>query len=417
MRSKSLVASITLALVAVNVQVAHADDENVVTRMIQDCAITPDTTCIKTISAITDSGSEIKATLTGRTSSDYSTGPNFQDDEYSLPGLNFESPAQSNFIVRIFEHATWLQLDLEPSWIDYNQGSSRQLAIITPHRPTSNYCGPSDNPFPCQRALLFNQHLLFKVTLQIPKASEPAYIAGYTTALKYSYGTNARVIQGTDYEDLSLTMDTSKREFMLYSNLLPDPLSTSQYADYEIDRPVVNVFSASDPNAQTLGKCSGIPTVSVISNGINPDVPVWDPNSQTIGVNLSGPHFKVNGDLNTGFFEATISKAMGECLWGINLGNETQAIVNLTDDSGGEATKVETIVSHMEGNNFVLTDANFHYSSPHFAIKLQNLTLVQPPATTLPAKIIKTIKCKKGNSTKVLSVVNPTCPKGYQRLK
>jgi hypothetical protein len=73
----------------------------------------------------------------------------------------------------------------------------------------------------------------------------------------------------------------------------------------------------------------------VISNGLNPDVPVWDASTQTISVQVSGPHYKINGELNAGFFQARISKEIAKCLWNLDVSSATKAQITLTDQGTG----------------------------------------------------------------------------------
>ncbi len=403
------------------------EDENFVVKMIRDCTNTPFDTCIKSISATTSSGEVIKALLTGRTVADFGSGDAVIDDEYRLPGLKFEGSSGSNFVARVFFHPNWIQTGVEPSWIDYNKGETRELMILTPHRETSNWCGTTTSPFPCQRSYHFDQPLVFTETLRIPSEMEPSFVNGYTDLLTYSVARNTEKIEGRDYSEVTIQMRTSKRQSVLFSNLLTDPLASSDYADYESDTAGVNLFSAQDINSKALGKCSGIPFLSVISNGLNPEVPKWDAQSQSMSVQLTGPHFKVNGEVNIGFFQAVISGDIAKCLWGLDLSGQTKAQITIVDNKDEQNPVVETISGIFDGHAYTLTDSNFHFSSPKLSLKLFNeqpvkivtdMNLGKPKVdVALGAKQKSIISCVKGKMIRRVSGIKPKCPSGYVQKK
>lgn len=398
--------------------------------LMQDCSITPDVPCIVSISAITPSGQVVKGVLTGRTSSEPVDGDILRTyDEYALPGLNFEAPAGDKVMPRVYYNNSWFQAVIEPSWLDETGQTQQALIIHMPHRPTDLYCGNADAPAPCFRNLMFNQNLTFDYQIRMPKSFTTAFVNARTDQLTYSAGLTPVTIDGNDFATIDMKFHILKKEQALFAPLLPNPLETSQYADFEIDQTIVNAYTPENPNSQGLGACAGTPSVTVLSDGLNPATPVWDPQSQTINVDVSAPHLTVNGDLHKGFFEAIISKEMGKCLWGIDLGAKTQAIVHLTEDSGSGATDVETVTSLMKGDDFILADANFHYSSPRISIQLANSTSTSNPAPisttalgavptmknrtqTPTSHSIKQLVCQKGAIKK--KVTTKQCPVGYK---
>ena len=112
-----------------------------------------------------------------------------------------------------------------------------------------------------------------------------------------------------------------------------------------------------------------MPSVSVISNGLNPGSPIWDSSLSALTVAVSGPHFQVNGEVNRGFFQAKVSSELGKCLWGFDLSLKTRAEVTITESDGG-TQEILTIMGHYDGRQYILTANNFHYSSNTIAIRL-----------------------------------------------
>jgi len=394
--------------------------------MLRDCANTPNRPCIESIFVTTNTGKRIQAVLTGEhatgdggsESSLFGGGPENIDDEYSLQGLTFESPSGNRFIARNFYNGQWMQAVVEPSWIHGTPESSKATILTLPHRPTNLYCGSAASPQPCGRNLMFNQNITFEEKIRLPKSFVIAYVNSRTDKLSFQTGLDPKTINGNDFVTTDFTFHVTKKEQVLFAPLLPNPLDSSQFADFEIDQTIVNFYTPQDPNSQALGACSGIPSISVISNGLNPDTPRWSPQDQTISVQVWGPHFTVNGDLNEGYFQAKISKEIGKCLWGIDLGNQTQAEVKLTEGSDSQSSHIETVSGVFDGENYVITDSNFHFSNPKLSIKLSNSAQATPTPTPTPKTVmLKSLECTLGKKTIKISALKPACPKGYRSKK
>jgi hypothetical protein len=142
-----------------------------------------------------------------------------------------------------------------------------------------------------------------------------------------------------------------------------------------------------------------------------------------MSVQVSGPHYKINGELNAGFFQARISKEIAKCLWNLDVSSATKAQITLTDQGTGGTQVIETIAGNYDGSSYVLTDSNFHYSSPRFSIRLLS---EQSATQTIPSPIVtahsksssnvpmkKTIFCSQGKKRIQVSGINPMCPKGF----
>lgn len=389
--------------------------------MLRDCKNTPNKPCIQSITATTSDGRAVNAVLTGRTAVGDGTAPANIDDEYQLPGLSFEAPAGDKMIARLFYDGTMFQTVFEASWLDRRAENLKDFAILSPHRSTAFNCGTPENRVVCYRNINFNQDLTFNEVIRVPKAFITAYVNARTDSISYKTGINPVTIEGVDYASIDLTIHVTKKAQVLFSDLLPNPLATSDWADTEIDQTIANFYSSQNPTAQRLGSCSGIPAISVISNGLNPEVPAWDQTSQSMSVQISGPHYKINGELNAGFFQARISKEIAKCLWNLDVSSATKAQITLSDQGVNGSNTIETIAGSYDGQDYVLTDANFHYSSPRISFKL--ITETTPAVITDPGSkdsskpVIQkkqiVITCVKGKLVRKVTALNPKCPLGY----
>ncbi len=397
--------------------------------MLRDCVNTPNRPCIESIYATTANGKRIQAELTGRTISDSGVAPNNIDDEYQLNGMIFEAPAGNRFISRVFYDGTMFQTVFEASWIDHTDKTRENFVIASPRRVTNLWCGKPESPSVCYRNINFNQDLIFEQTIRVPSSFITAFVNARTDSLSYETNLNPKKIDGINYSSIRLKINVTKKAQVIFSDLLLNPLATSQWADTEIDQTIANFFTPENVNAKRLGKCSGTPSVSVISNGINPEVPYWDESSKSVNVLVSGPHFRVNGALNKGFFQARISKELGKCLWGIDLSKSTKFQISITDSDGIGVQNLETVSGVFDGKDYILAASNFHYSSPKLSFRLfedvvnpelaaaiENVKKVES-AAPIPITVIKkkTITCTKGKLTKKVTGLAPKCPAGYKK--
>lgn len=382
------------------------------TKMLRNCINTPSAPCVEKILIRTNDGREIEGKLTGRSSGGEGIPGASQSDEYEFAGMEFENPAGNRMVNRVYFDGTWIQTVVEATWLN-NSGNQFQLAL--PRRSTDLLCGTKEAPSYCQRNVKFNTTFQVEQDLRLPRAFVLAYLNGRTDSLRFTTGLSPRTIDGVDYITTRLIFNVTEKQQVLFSQLLPDPLASSDYADFTVDQTIVNLYTPANPNSQRLGKCSGIRSVSVVSNGINPEVPYWDSNNQSINVQVSGPHYKVNGELNKGYFEARISREIGKCLWGFDLSKATKAEISITNSDGSGIQSIETVLGSFDGTEYVLNHSNYHYSSPKISIKLLGEKEIEvapfPKATVKKSTII----CTKGKVNKKVTAVKPKCPAGFKK--
>jgi hypothetical protein len=415
--------------------------------ILQDCAFTPNKACIESITVTDSSNVTRTATLTGRTwKGDETYGPNgtYRNStyyEYQVDGLQFEGAAGNRFVPRIFYFPLgnnpceyqglacaptqeFIQVVMEASWFS---GGAPLLNL--PHRPTNNYCGSASAPIPCPRNLNFNQDLTFSLKLKLPTEFEIAYITGRSKDLSFSRSEPEKG-NSNGLSNLELKFTTLMVQRMLFTPLLTNPSQTSEYADFESDQTLVNIYSRRSAVGVALGACSAIPSLSVFSNSAGVSLPQWDPVTQAISLKLENSHYKADGSINTGFFQASISRAIGKCLWGIDLSEKTKVEISITENDGADVQSVEVISGKYSNEMFYLSHSNFHYSSPQISLKLSSeqkaasTPAISPTAAPSRSSVVpeaertvkRSILCQKGKVKKKVTSNFPKCPAGFKKV-
>lgn len=394
--------------------------------VLRNCTVTPDSPCVEKIVGIGKSGKRTEAVLTGKTADGNFEGPNsiFPKstlEEYRLPGFTFEEPSSDLFLANIYyfglgnnpcqivktyctANSEFVQVTMSPGGLS-RSGPAQTTLLTMPHRSSNLICGEQFAPEPCYRSLNFDNDMTFEITIRMPATFEPAYLNARTDQVSFKTVQKDVTISGNSFNIYTLDFHVKKFPVVLWTHLSPT-FDGIDYADTEGDNPLINVFSTRSSVGTELGKCNGIPQLQVITDGTNASVPKWDPINQSVNVAIQGSHFNADASLRQGFFEATISKELGKCLWGINVDQSTKAQISLTysDTLGGAST--ETIAVTFDGNNLKVRDSNFHYSNPTVKVRLFNQEV-------LPK--ITSITCLKGKLKKQIKAINPKCPLGYKK--
>lgn len=413
MKSRFLVLLVAVGLLSLPTLPTHAE-RLPQAWMLQNCVNSPEDPCVKSIWIVTKDGQRIEAKLTGRSSRGEGVPGHDASNEYSIEGMTFEEPAQNLMVNRVYYDGTWIQTVVEATWL--NQ-SSKDFTLELPRRKTNLLCGTVANPGKCYRNVRFNQEFTVEQELRLPEEFVLSFLNARSDYLRFETGYDRVTINGKKFVTTKLIFNVTEKQQVLFSALQPDPLATSDYADFVVDQSIVNLYSPESWDGQRLGKCSRTPSLSVVSNGINPETPQWDASNEAITVNIAGPHYKVDGTLNAGFFEARISKALGVCLWGIDLSKKIKAVLSITDN--GISQEVQTLTTKMDGQEFVVRATNFHFSTPRITLKLKNEVeeipvQVKEEAPVVTKPVLKRISCVKGKTVKKFSGANPKCPKGYK---
>ena len=396
---------------------------------LMSCQSTPNIECIKSITAIGPSGMRVVVTKPERLV-DVIGGlsPIDTREEWAFKGFTFEGTAGNRAVpgfvyrpkgsedcneVRCITGLEELQMGMQASWLNATTEEWGKLRVDLSRRGKQELCGTIAAPTVCNRNHNFNTLVSFEVVVRMPTVFEPSAIVGSVKNLEFKKSTLKEVINGIEYQDLTVKFDPQVLQRPLFSALIPDPMGTSQYADFESDASNFWILGSKGLEVAGLGTCSTVPFITVLSNSIYQDLPKWNVVTQSIDVGLTAPHFNVGGTVQKGYFEATVSKAMGKCLWGIDLGTKSEAKMSITysTESGQE---IQTVTGKFDGENYILFAANFHYSSPKISFKLQNIQPVEVKPVEVKNKI-KSIVCLKGKLKKTVKGIAPKCPTGYKK--
>ena len=429
--SKLFIFAVAVALTVSNVQQANAE-EVIPNFTLGDCINMPDKPCIESFKATDENGTVHKFTLTGRafigndTSGPNGSYPNAREDEYEAKTLKLPNGESTKIIVRAFvfaygnnpcewsgnycETTEFMQIVIERTWLDPR--SDGDFLSLT-HRKNSLICGTIQTPERCQSNLRFGQNLVFDLDLRLPQNFDFSFVNGRSSTFNIKNNPPNAETNQLKLRRVTIQMGTVVSSGMIFNQLSTNPYGESDYADFEEDRPLLNLFTYRSTVATSLGDCAKVPSMSVITNGNNASVPIWNPVTQSIDVNIQGPHFKVDGSLNTGFFQARISKEIGKCLWGIDLSSKTVATISISEQGSG-ISHIETAASKYASDNYYFTLSNFHFSNPTISLTFNNAKDI--PSFKAPSKKV-TIQCTNGKKTLTRVAVNPSCPKGYKKVR
>lgn len=394
---------------------------------LMSCATTPSIECIKSITAISPTGLTITANKPFRSVQVIGDlNPIDTREEWEFPGFTFEGTASNKAVpgivyrpngsedcnaARCLTGLEELQFGMQASWLNETTEGWGKLAVDLSRRGNQYLCGTAKAPTKCNRNHNFNTEVTFEIVVRMPTEFEPAALLGSVKNLSFVKSSTTEKINGIPYRDLTVKFDPQVLQRPLFSEQVPDPMGTSQYADFVSDASNFWIVGSRSTQVSTLGKCAGVPFITILSNSIYQDLPVWNASTQSIDVGLTAPHFNVDGSVQKGYFEATLSRAMGKCLWGIDLSTKSVAKMSITY-SGESGQEVQTLSGRFDGENYILFSANFHYSSPKISLKMQDAQSV--PVKAAGTKV-KSINCVKGKIKKVIKGQNPKCPSGYKK--
>jgi len=390
-----------------------------------DCTNSVGKACIESFYALDASGRRHNFNLTGRAFiGDDIHGPNgryinAREDEYNSSTLKYPGSDNSKTIVRAFvfpignnvcetiQKDCWgtqefIHIVLEPTWLDSSQN---QVLNSLPHRKTNLLCGTRELPVLCTKPKSFEMDLEFTLELLVPKDFNVSFVDGRAKSfhiVEIPYTKDIR------FRKMKFSVRNIKTAGVIFSENLTDPYSDSLYSDFYDDRPVVTLYSEKSAQAKSLGKCSSIPSISVVTNGTSSTVPVWNAEKQSIEVSIAGPHFNTDGSLNQGVYEARISREIGKCLWGIDLNEKSKAEITVTEEGSG-IRRVETAASRFVDGYFFFTLTNFHFSGPQVTF------LIKKDVQVTNQK--KSIVCIKGSRLTTRTAIAPKCPNGYKLQK
>jgi hypothetical protein len=409
-----MLARIAIAAALIFAQFVPVPEANAVEPLtpILSCSTDPGFACIEKINVITPQGEKIATKISSTRFSETRTyapssvlNTNWQF--YEVPGIKLAAGIGGKFLIRPFYFPTGnLDCFYNPC-VSGGEYVEFAIAPIT-HDGVSNL-----------KDLGYSYEIFFRVpdnflmtastgrgmrTLDISKVSESEM------ALKPGFKNYRMKIEPMAYSSFVLNE-------ALNGNLVDKAFE-------EADNGVVWFTGSKDSSVISLGDCKNIEAISVTGNIFYLNTPKWNPVTKSIEVGTTAPHFKSDGSLNNGYFQAKVTTEMAKCLWGVDLTKAVEAKISLNYENG-ENIQVETWSGKLIGNEYVLTASGFHFSSPKISFKLSEeakvvaipTPLASPEATLIPqaVKFTRTITCVKGKMLKKVTAVSPKCPTGYKK--
>lgn len=156
--------------------------------------------------------------------------------------------------------------------------------------------------------------------------------------------------------------------------------------------------------------------------------PMWDAANESLIFSIFAPHFKSNGDLNTGYFKYWTSHEFMDCKYPTNtLTKAAKLTIEILNEDGTKSVAT-TAVTNKDGNLYFVA-SGFHFSSPKILIKAEKNNSNQPiPASSpmpsasqtpaanpIAAPKKSTINCVRGKISKKVTAISPKCPTGYKK--
>ncbi len=392
-----------------------------------NCATYKSTSCIESISLTRPDGTKLSATLTGK---EFPWVQKYAEDsiinsvfqEYEVKGLTFGGTSDNKFIIPItyfpignrdcyytpcVEGKEFIQIEMRPPFVNTLKNT---VPIHFDWSDTDKICGSKDNLTFCYPPNNFGSRIKFEFALRLPADFTSTAINGRGLEnLTVVRDPRTVSIDGKLYQKVTISFENLAYTSYGYAGAALD----QERGVMEVDTPDLVIWGANSRIVNMFGKCKSLEGISVTSNSFWIDMPTWDSNLQEMKIGLHGAHLKSDGSLNLINFQAIITGAMAECLWGINLANKVGATVSL-DYADGKTPIIQTISSKFENGVYRIVANGLHLSSPTLTLKL---TEEKNVVSQVSPKITKTITCFKGKILKKVTALAPKCPSGYKLKK
>jgi hypothetical protein len=150
--------------------------------------------------------------------------------------------------------------------------------------------------------------------------------------------------------------------------------------------------------------------------------PTFDKEEQSLNYTVGASHLDSRGELFKGYYQLNLRSDVARCLYSFGSA-PIQAKIEVSSSDGTPALAT-TVINENDGW-LKMTAAGFTFSTPKIKVKLsQEVSTPAPTAspTPTPSVVAKpaaakktSITCVKGKTSKKVTAVNPTCPKGYKK--
>lgn len=285
---------------------------------------------------------------------------------------------------------------------DYQAGTRAELTVRIPNEISGWFRGRITRPTAeiSKLSPLNNKLVLSAEPVYVPRFS--AYATADNTSprgiemIKNNGGKNpnAPLFSGNSIKDFWATDQNAfelVQEFRLASRDTAAGISTlwnfSTIQDTSGNR-------CMNDTSRVLGIVS---TNATVYNGLMPDFV-----GGQLTYKVAGLHYAPDGiSLNEGTYDLMMRSDVARCLYGFTSA-PVSANISVVSDSG-ENKVASTVVNESDGW-LTLRAAGFTYSMPTIKIKLTQLKQIK-----------KTILCSRGNITKKVVGISPSCPRGYKK--
>jgi hypothetical protein len=176
--------------------------------------------------------------------------------------------------------------------------------------------------------------------------------------------------------------------------------------------------SGDDPKRCFSSKLDLSGIVSTNSNFFIAGPPVYNKSENSLDYKVASPHFLPNGDVFKGTYNLLMKSDVARCIYGFSAAPVSASVSVVSADG---TSQIATTVLGEKNGWLYLTASGFTFSSPTVRVKLTQeapapSTSATPTPVAAPAAAKKTsITCIKGKTSKKVTAVNPTCPKGYKK--
>ena len=163
--------------------------------------------------------------------------------------------------------------------------------------------------------------------------------------------------------------------------------------------------------------------VSTNATAFSSGPPVFNESTQSLDYKVAAPHLTSEGKVFRGYYNLKMTTETARCIYDFKP-IPIQATISVVTQDGEKI--VGTTVVNTNDNWIELTAANFEFSSPVLRVRLTDkVALTQPVAqpvveptispTPIPVAKKVTITCTKGKTSKKVTAIKPTCPKGFKK--
>lgn len=163
--------------------------------------------------------------------------------------------------------------------------------------------------------------------------------------------------------------------------------------------------------------------VSTNATAYSSGPPIFNELTQSLDYKVAAPHLTSKGEVFRGYYNLKMTTETARCIYDFKP-IPIQATISVVSQ-GGEKIVGTTIVNSND-DWIELTAANFEFSSPVLRVRLTDKVVpAQPDSDTvaeatispIPMPIAKkiTITCTKGKTSKKVTAIKPTCPKGFKK--